>query len=55
MTLTVEAIGLYDVPVISSDSLQALDISLSPEDLKWLEGPERASESVEERAGAVAR
>ncbi len=28
MTLTVEALGLYDVPVISSDSLQALDTSL---------------------------
>jgi sortase A len=28
MTLTVEALGLYDVPVISSDSLEALDTSL---------------------------
>jgi sortase A len=28
MTLTVEALGLYDVPVISSDNLDALDSSL---------------------------
>ncbi len=28
MTLTVEALGLYDVPVITSDSLDALDNSL---------------------------
>jgi sortase A len=44
MTLTVEALGLYDVPVISSDSLQALDTSLMhvPEtSLPWDSSPHR--------------
>ncbi len=44
MTLTVEALGLYDVPVISSDSIQALDTSLMhvPEtSLPWDGSPHR--------------
>ncbi len=44
MTLTVEALGLYDVPVISSDSIQALDTSLMhvPEtSLPWDDSPHR--------------
>ncbi len=44
MSLTVEALGLYDVPVISSNSLEALDTSLMhvPEtSLPWDEGPQR--------------
>jgi sortase A len=44
MTLTIEAIGLYGVPVLSSDSLEALDASLMhvPEtSLPWDEGAQR--------------
>ncbi len=44
MTLTVEALGLYDVPVYSSDSIQALDTSLMhvPDtSLPWDDSPHR--------------
>ena len=44
MTLTVEALGLYDVPVISSDSLEALDRGVMhvPEtSLPWDGGAQR--------------
>jgi sortase A len=44
MSLTVEALGLYDVPVISSNSVEALDTSLMhvPEtSLPWDEGAQR--------------
>ena len=44
MTLTVEALGLYDMPVYSSDSLDALDASLMhvPEtSLPWDGGAQR--------------
>lgn len=44
MTLTIEAIGIYDVPVVSSDSLEPLDRGLwhVPEtSLPWDEGAQR--------------
>ena len=44
MTLTVEALGLYDVPVLSSASLEALDRGLMHEPdtpLPWDRGAQR--------------